>query len=104
MRLLHGVRVLEVGGFITGPLAAMILGEYGADVIKLERPDGVDPFRSHGAGGVIPAFQAHNRNKHSVAEDYAELDGLIVLHALVTTPHHAITNAPPTVADEIGSS
>jgi len=45
MRLLSDVRVLEIGGFITGPLAAMILGEYGADVIKVERPDGGDPFR-----------------------------------------------------------
>src|SRR5256885_156184 len=104
MRLLHGVRVLEVGGFITGPLAAMILGEYGADVIKLERPDGGDPFRSHGAGGFSPAFQAHNRNKRSVAVDYAKSDGLRVLHALVKTADVFINNNRPGVADKMGFS
>src|SRR6266850_1025587 len=108
MRLLHGVRVLEVGGFITGPLAAMILGEYGADVIKIERPEGGDPFRSHakdaGAGGLSPAFQAHNRNKRSIAVDYGKPDGLKVLHALVKTADVFINNNRPGVADKMGFS
>src|SRR5205809_3008502 len=104
MRLLSDVRVLEIGGFITGPLAAMILGEYGADVIKLERPDGGDPFRSHGAGGFSPAFQAHNRNKRSVAVDYAKPEGLKVLHALVKTADVFINNNRPGVADKLGFS
>jgi crotonobetainyl-CoA:carnitine CoA-transferase CaiB-like acyl-CoA transferase len=104
MRLLNGVRVLEIGGFITGPLAAMILGEYGADVIKLERPDGGDPFRSHGAGGFSPAFQAHNRNKRSVSVDYGKPEGLKVLHALVTTADVFINNNRPGVAEKIGFS
>ena len=104
MRLLQGVRVLEVGGFITGPLAAMILGEYGADVIKIERPDGGDPFRSHGTGGFSPAFQAHNRNKRSIAVDYAKQEGLAVLHALVKTADVFINNNRPGVADRMGFS
>jgi crotonobetainyl-CoA:carnitine CoA-transferase CaiB-like acyl-CoA transferase len=104
MRLLQGVRVLEIGGFITGPLAAMILGEYGADVIKLERPDGGDPFRSHGASGMSPAFLAHNRNKRSVAVDYTKPVGLAVLHALVKTADVFINNNRPGVADKMGFS
>ena len=102
MRLLQGVRVVEVGGFITGPLAAMILAEYGADVIKLERPDGGDPFRSHTRGGYSPAFQAHNRNKRSITADYAKPEGLKVLHALVRTADVFVNNNRPGVAEKLG--
>jgi crotonobetainyl-CoA:carnitine CoA-transferase CaiB-like acyl-CoA transferase len=102
MRLLQGVRVLEVGGFITGPLTAMILAEYGADVIKIERPDGGDPFRSHQRGGYSPAFQAHNRNKRSMVLDYAKPEGLKVLHALAKTADVFVNNNRPGVAEKIG--
>ena len=102
MRLLSDVRVLEIGGFITGPLAAMILGEYGADVIKIERPDGGDPFRSHGMSGLGPAFLAHNRNKRSIVVDYAKPEGLAVLHALVKTADVFINNNRPGVAAKLG--
>lgn len=102
MRLLKGVRVVEVGGFITGPLAAMILAEYGADVIKLERPDGGDPFRSHRSGNYSPAFQAHNRNKRSVAVDYAASHGLAVLHALARSADVFINNNRAGVAERMG--
>src|SRR5919106_1897094 len=102
MRLLKGVRVVEVGGFITGPLAAMILAEYGADVIKLERPDGGDPFRSHRSGNYSPAFQAHNRNKRSVAVDYANPEGLAVLHALARSADVFINNNRAGVAERMG--
>jgi crotonobetainyl-CoA:carnitine CoA-transferase CaiB-like acyl-CoA transferase len=104
MRLLRGVRVLEIGGFITGPLAAMILGEYGADVIKVERPDGGDPFRSHGASGLGPAFLAHNRNKRSIALEYGRPEGLKILHALAKTADVFINNNRPGVADKMGFS
>jgi crotonobetainyl-CoA:carnitine CoA-transferase CaiB-like acyl-CoA transferase len=86
----------------------MILGEYGADVVKIERPDGGDPFRSHakdaGAGGLSPAFQAHNRNKRSIAVDYAKQEGLAVLHALAKTADVFINNNRPGVADKMGFS
>ena len=102
MRLLQNVRVVEVGGFITGPLAAMILAEYGADVIKVERPDGGDPFRSHTRGGYSPAFQAHNRNKRSMVADYAKPEGLKVLKALVRTADVFVNNNRPGVAEKLG--
>jgi crotonobetainyl-CoA:carnitine CoA-transferase CaiB-like acyl-CoA transferase len=102
MRLLKDVRVVEVGGFITGPLAAMILAEYGADVIKLERPDGGDPFRSHTSGNYGPAFQAHNRNKRSITADYGRPEGLKILHALARTADVFVNNNRPGVAEKMG--
>ena len=52
--LLDGIRVIEAATFIAGPAAAMILGEFGADVVKIEPPGG-DPFRqSAGAPGNPP--------------------------------------------------
>jgi crotonobetainyl-CoA:carnitine CoA-transferase CaiB-like acyl-CoA transferase len=102
MRLLKDVRVVEVGGFITGPLTAMILAEYGADVIKLERPDGGDPFRSHRSGNYSPAFQAHNRNKRSITADYGRPEGLKVLHALAKTADVLVNNNRPGIAEKMG--
>ncbi|HEY1374764.1 MAG TPA: CoA transferase, partial [Candidatus Binatia bacterium] len=46
MTPIHGVRVLEIASFITGPYAAMLLGDLGADVVKIEHPKGGDPFRA----------------------------------------------------------
>src|ERR1700728_3182342 len=62
--MLEGIRVIELGGFITAPLAAMMLADLGADVIKIEPPDG-DSFR-RGHGSLYGStFIAYNRNKRS---------------------------------------
>ena len=50
---LHGINVVEIGTFVTAPLAAMMLADLGADVIKVENPDGGDPFRSERIVGVL---------------------------------------------------
>src|SRR5436853_4331143 len=65
---LAGIRVLEQGTFITGPCAGMMLADLGADVIKIESPEG-DPYRAYQGGQYSPHFQAYNRNKRSVALD-----------------------------------
>src|SRR5215469_1157206 len=65
---LAGLRVVELGTFITGPCAGMMLADLGADVIKIESPEG-DPYRSYQGGHYSPHFQAYNRNKRSLALD-----------------------------------
>ena len=63
-----GIRVVEQGTFITGPCAGMMLADLGADVIKVESPEG-DPYRAYQGGQYSPHFQAYNRNKRSLALD-----------------------------------
>lgn len=101
MRLLEDVRVLDLGSFITAPLAAMLLAEFGADVIKVERPGG-DPFRAFGKGTYSPQFQAHNRHKRSAVIDYATPDGLAALDALVRQADVLVINTRPGVAERAG--
>ena len=73
MRPLDGVRVLDLATFIAGPYAASVLGEFGAEVIKVEHPDGGDPGRRFGTATEIPdlslAFLSDSRNKVSVTLD-----------------------------------
>src|SRR5690606_41520510 len=66
VKVLNGVRVLEQGTFITGPAAGMLLGDLGADVVKIEQPGAGDPFRAFKGGLYSPHFQTYNRNKRSV--------------------------------------
>ncbi len=69
------LRVLELSHAIAGPTATQILADYGADVIKIERPEGGDIFRDMPAMG--PAFfLAVNRGKRSVALNIGSRDGL----------------------------
>ena len=73
MRPLDGIRVLDLSSFIAGPYCAAILGEYGAQVIKVEHPEGGEAGRRFGTPTDIPdlslSFQNDNRNKVSVTLD-----------------------------------
>ena len=79
--MLQGVRVIELGTVITAPLAGMMLGDFGADVIKVERPEG-DPFRLS-QGCLRPTFLAYNRNKRSIVLDLTTEAGLATLLDLI---------------------
>ena len=68
-QVLHGVRVVEHGTFITGPAASMLLADLGADVIKVELPGTGDSFRAFKGGLYSPHYQTYNRNKRSVTLD-----------------------------------
>lgn len=73
MRPLDGIRVLDLSSFIAGPYAAALLGEFGAEVIKIEHPSGGEAGRQFGTATEIPdlslSFQNENRNKSSVTMD-----------------------------------
>ena len=102
MRVLAGIRVLDLGGFITGPFAALLLGELGADIIKVEWPGKGDKFRYDESGLYSPQFQAHNRNKRSVTLDYAKPEGLEIMHALIASADVLVVNNRPGVMEKLG--
>ncbi|MEQ5787932.1 CoA transferase [Erythrobacter sp. NFXS35] len=98
---LAGVTVLEMGTFITGPAAGMLLADLGADVIKVEQPGTGDPFRSFKGGLYSPHFQTYNRNKRSITIDPKQPDDLALLDRLVSTADVFIQNFRPGVADRL---
>jgi crotonobetainyl-CoA:carnitine CoA-transferase CaiB-like acyl-CoA transferase len=99
--ILEDLRVLEMGTFITGPCAGMILADMGADVIKLERPKTGDPFRAFNGGLYSPHFQTYNRNKRSLALDTRKAEDLVLLDELVANADVFIQNFRPGVAEEL---
>jgi len=101
-KVLQGVRVLEHGTFITGPAAAMLLGDLGADVVKVEQPAG-DPFRAFRGGLYSPHYQTYNRNKKSVRLDTRQAADLALFDKLVAEADVYIQNFRPGVADKLGA-
>lgn len=101
-QVLAGVRVVEHGTFITGPAAAMLLADLGAEVIKVEQPAG-DPFRAFRGGLYSPHYQTYNRNKKSVTLDTRQPDDLARFDALVAEADVYIQNFRPGVAEKIGT-
>jgi crotonobetainyl-CoA:carnitine CoA-transferase CaiB-like acyl-CoA transferase len=100
-RPLAGVTVLEMGTFITGPAAGMLLADMGANVIKVEQPGTGDPFRSFKGELYSPHFQTYNRNKRSITIDPKNPDDLAVLDRLVEDADVFIQNFRPGVAGRL---
>ena len=100
-RPLQGVTVLEMGTFITGPAAGMLLADMGADVIKVEQPGTGDPFRSFKGELYSPHFQTYNRGKRSITIDPKNPEDLAVLDRLVAGADVFIQNFRPGVADRL---
>jgi crotonobetainyl-CoA:carnitine CoA-transferase CaiB-like acyl-CoA transferase len=100
---LEGVRVLEFASMVAGPVAAMMLADQGADVIKVEPPRG-DLMRhfAFGRNGLSASFLSCNRNKRSIAIDLKAPEGLKVVHKLIATADVLIHNFRPGAADRIG--
>lgn len=99
---LAGIRVVEQGTFITGPCAGMILADLGADVIKVESPEG-DPYRAYQGGQYSPHFQAYNRNKRSIALDMKRADDCALFAMLVRHADVYIQNFRPGTAARLGA-
>ncbi len=102
---LDGIRVLEIGQALAGPLAGAILGDMGADVIKIEKPDGGDDARLWGPpfiDGDALFFHAQNRNKRSVTVDIKSADDIERLKGLVRKADILIQNLRPGIVDDVG--
>ncbi|MCX2931745.1 CoA transferase [Mycobacterium sp. CVI_P3] len=100
---LSGVRVVDFSRILAGPFAAQILGDLGAEVIKVESPGG-DESRAYGGagGGVRPVFASYNRNKKSVVVDLKTDEGREIAHRLVRSSDVLIHNYRVGVADKLG--
>jgi crotonobetainyl-CoA:carnitine CoA-transferase CaiB-like acyl-CoA transferase len=101
---LTGIRVVDVTQNLSGPMATMILGDQGADVIKVEPPGIGDFTRAMGGTkrGVAPAFAVINRNKRSIALNLRDPRGLELLKRMVARADLFVQNHRPGVADRMG--
>jgi len=94
---LAGVRVVEMGQLIAGPFAGKTLGDFGADVIKIEAPDGGDPLRNWRMmkAGTSVWWQVQSRNKRSLALDLRSSEGQDIARRLVAEADVLIENFRP---------
>jgi crotonobetainyl-CoA:carnitine CoA-transferase CaiB-like acyl-CoA transferase len=99
---LTGYRVIDHGEFITAPYTAMLLGDLGAEVIKIERPGGGDRFRSFEKGLYGPQFQAFNRSKKSIVLDLETETDRDTLRALLRSADVYVQNFRPGAAERMG--
>lgn len=102
--MLHGLRVIDASTLFAGPLAAMHLGDLGAEVIKVENPRRPDPSRGHG-----PSKDGHNlwwktlgRNKATISIDLATPKGQDLFHQLADTADVIIENFRPDTMENWG--
>lgn len=98
--LLSNLRVLDISSYIAAPAAAMILGDFGADVIKIEPPGSGDPYRvfqnspGNPASDIAYGWQMDNRNKRSLALDLAGGAGRTAFKRMVGLADVVIVNMP----------
>ncbi|MGF1597002.1 MAG: CaiB/BaiF CoA transferase family protein [Acidimicrobiales bacterium] len=97
MQVLDGIRVVDFGRYIAGPFCATLLGDLGADVIRVERREGgedrfVTPVAADGTGAM---FLQVGRNKRSLTLDVTKPDGREVVKRLVATADVVVANLPP---------
>jgi crotonobetainyl-CoA:carnitine CoA-transferase CaiB-like acyl-CoA transferase len=108
MSLFEGVRVLDLSRMLAGPYGSMLLADMGAEVIKVEEPDGGDPMRVMGppflAGGESAYFLSINRNKKSVVLDLTRPAGRDVFLELAAHADVVWENFRPGVMERLGLS
>ena len=100
---LSGIRVVDFSAVVSGPLAAMILADQGADVVKVESPDRADMLRRewYSRGGLTSLYANVNRGKRCVALDLQDDDGLEAAHALCRQADVVVENYRPGVAERL---
>jgi crotonobetainyl-CoA:carnitine CoA-transferase CaiB-like acyl-CoA transferase len=101
---LDGYRIVDLTTMISGPMATCLLGDQGADVIKVEAPGVGDLVRRLGQPreGITATFATSNRNKRSIVLDLKQQGDLDAFHRLVDTADVVVQNFRPGVADRMG--
>lgn len=99
---LQGIVVIELGTVLTAPLAGMMLADLGARVIKVEHPEGGDPFRRHAGKLYSPHFMAYNRNKESIQLDLQSEVGKADLRKLLAKADVLLDNFRAGVLPRLG--
>lgn len=100
---LEGIRVVDFSGVVSGPLAAMLLADQGADVVKVEAPERPDMLRNewYSRGGLTSLFANVNRGKRSVLLDLQDERGLEAAHELCRRADVVLENFRPGVAERL---
>ena len=101
---LEGIRAIDFGRFIAGPYCAMLLADFGADVIRVERREGgedrkLGPVTESGEGGL---FLNLNRNKRGITLDLSHSEAGTVIHRLVRGADIVVVNMPLTIMKKLG--
>jgi crotonobetainyl-CoA:carnitine CoA-transferase CaiB-like acyl-CoA transferase len=101
---LEGIRVLDLGQIVAGPFAASLLGDHGADVVKVERPGKGDPLRALGQqkDGVSLWWHAVNRNKRTIALDLTDDEDRATLLALAAVADVMVESFVPGTLERLG--
>jgi crotonobetainyl-CoA:carnitine CoA-transferase CaiB-like acyl-CoA transferase len=99
---LNGIRVLDLSTMVAGPVASMMLADQGAEVIKIEPPDGEQMRRfSYSRNGMSAFFLSCNRNKRSLAVNLKSAAGLDIVRKLIATSDVLVHNFRPGVAERL---
>src|SRR5216684_7055818 len=104
---LHGLRVLDASRVLAGPFCGQILGDLGAEVIKVERPGAGDETRTWGppfAGDLSAYYLSCNRNKRGITLDLAQPEGLNIFHELARRSDVVVENFKAASAEKLGLS
>ena len=104
---LEGIRVVEIGVWVAGPAAGCVLGDWGADVVKIEPPGLGDPARmfSKMLGADLPfnpPFEMDNRNKRSIVLDLTKEEGKALAYELIDSADVFVSNVRPAALRRLG--
>lgn len=103
---LQGIRIVDFSRVLAGPYATMLLGDFGAEIIKIERPGVGDDTRHwgppHDSQGVATYFNAVNRNKRSVALDLTDPDDVAAVRELIAGADVVVENFRPGTMEKLG--
>ena len=99
---LAGIKVVEAASYVTGPFAAQLLADMGAEVIKIEEPKRGDPFRGWGERNYSATFCSLNRNKQSITLDLRTDEATEIARKLASRADVLIQNFRPGVMEKRG--